>query len=120
MLVSFIKWSGLRMISGGHAQLHRKAADSCGSLRHPTWRHGIKSVAELHALPNAQIRISSNTARTRLHAKTYVFSRNNGFSTAYVGSSNLTRPAISSGLEWNVQADKFRISRNVSEDRRHV
>lgn len=74
MLVSFIKWSGLRLI-----------------------------IDELRQLPNTEVKVSYDTKRTRLHAKTYVFYRDTGFTTAYVGSSNLSNVAISSGLEWNVK-----------------
>jgi superfamily II DNA or RNA helicase/HKD family nuclease len=69
-----------------------------------TERRALDQLIEL----GADVRISYDLSTTRLHAKAWVFHRSSGFSTAYVGSSNLTRSAQVTGLEWNVRASAAR------------
>ena len=56
----------------------------------------------------AEVRVSYDTSGTRLHAKSWLFHRDSGFSTAYIGSSNLTHSAQVTGLEWNVRVSAMR------------
>jgi superfamily II DNA or RNA helicase len=108
LLCSFIKLSGLdkfRPLIERHLARKRPLRVLTTTYMRAT---EFKAVALLHRL-GAQVRISYDDSTTRLHAKAWVFHRDSEYSTAYVGSSNLSHAAQTEGLEWNVriaQADQ--------------
>lgn len=63
----------------------------------------VAAVDALSRLVNAEVRVSYDTRRTRLHAKAWLFARETGLHTAYVGSANLTATALGTGQEWMVK-----------------
>ncbi|WP_431917154.1 DUF3427 domain-containing protein [Micromonospora wenchangensis] len=102
LLCAFIKWHGLRIVEPALRELIGRG----GTLRvitttylGATDQRALDRLAEL----GADIKVSYETRTTRLHAKAWLFRRGNGLTTAYVGSSNLSKAALVDGVEWNVR-----------------
>ncbi len=102
LLCAFIRWNGLRVLEEplrafrqrGHP-LRVLTTTYTGS----TERRALDKLCEL----GAEVKVSYDTQSTRLHAKAWLFHRDTGFSTAYIGSSNLSHSAMVEGREWNVR-----------------
>ncbi|MBU6248302.1 MAG: DUF3427 domain-containing protein [Xanthomonadaceae bacterium] len=102
VIMAFVRQTGIRPM----LDLLRRHCEQGRPLRVLTTTYtGSTELAALEALAalGAQIRVSYDTSITRLHAKAWLFHRASGYSTAYIGSSNLTHSAQVTGLEWNVR-----------------
>ncbi|MGK4909265.1 DUF3427 domain-containing protein [Streptomyces albus] len=103
LLCSFIKWSGLNTIRSAL----REATHRGVPLRVLTTTYmGATEPGALNRLVEdfgAEVRVNYEKTAWNVHAKAWYFHRATGFHTAYIGSSNLSQSALSTGLEWNVR-----------------
>jgi len=110
LLCSFLKWSGFRLVEEElRALCARREPGAPSPLRVLTTAYMSaterRALDELQAM-GAEVKVSYDTERTRLHAKAWQFHRASGFSTALIGSSNLSHAAMLDGVEWNVRVSQ--------------
>lgn len=107
LMISFIKKRGLALLL---PQL-KDFTNRGGALKVITTTYmkatDYEAIKQLAALKNTEIKITYDETSERLHAKAYIFLRETGFSTAYIGSSNMSEQALDSGAEWNVKVTQM-------------
>jgi superfamily II DNA or RNA helicase len=103
LLCAFVKWHGMRLLTDQLDDL--KSRGKPLRVITTTYLGGTerRAVDELVRRYGAEVRIRYESDATRLHAKAWLFRRDSGFDTGYVGSSNLSKSALVDGLEWNVR-----------------
>ena len=115
LLCAFVKWSGLSLLEQELCALTERG----GKLRVITTTYiGATERRALDRLVEklgAEVKIQYEINSTRLHAKSWYFHRNSGWDTAYVGSSNLSVPAMTEGVEWNVRLSKQQTGQLLSK-----
>jgi HKD family nuclease len=102
LIVAFLFWRGVRLIERDLAELVARGGEVrvlTTTYAAATEQRAIDALVDL----GAEVKVSYDTGLTRLHAKAWLFERATGLTTAYVGSSNLSRSAQIDGLEWNVR-----------------
>ncbi|OBI77138.1 hypothetical protein A9X01_02700 [Mycobacterium asiaticum] len=107
VVMAFIRRSGINPLLSSlrrHCERGKELRVLTTIYTGSTERHALEQLIDI----GAQVRISYDVSTTRLHAKAWIFHRRSGFSTAYVGSSNLTHSAQVTGLEWNIRASAAR------------
>ncbi len=115
LLVSFIKFKGIIILERELSEYTKRG----GQLRVITTTYmgasDYKAILLLSKLDNTKIKISYNSGNERLHAKAYLFKRNTGFHTGYIGSSNFSRSALTDGLEWNLKITSKEVSHIIDK-----
>ncbi|HET6483972.1 MAG TPA: DEAD/DEAH box helicase family protein, partial [Actinoplanes sp.] len=107
VVMAFVRKSGIRPLLPAlrrHVERGRRLRVLTTTYTGSTEAAALDQLAEI----GAEVRVSYDTTITRLHAKAWLFHRHTSFSTAYVGSSNLTHSAQTAGMEWNVRVSAAR------------
>jgi HKD family nuclease len=102
LLCAFVRWNGLRIVRPAleaHRQAGRQFRVITTVYTGSTERRALDWLVSI----GADVKVSYDTRTTRLHAKAWLFERLSGYSTAFIGSSNLTHSAMLDGVEWNVR-----------------
>ncbi|WBL20125.1 DUF3427 domain-containing protein [Citricoccus sp. NR2] len=103
LLCAFVKWHGLTTLAEPLRELARRKIPFrviTTTYIGATERQALERIVREFG---GEVKVNYETNSTRLHAKAWLFHRESGFSTAYVGSSNLSKSALLDGLEWNVR-----------------
>lgn len=103
LLCAFIRWHGLRVLENPLCELRDRGVPFRVLTTTYVGATERRAIDELVRRFGAEVRISYEHQSTRLHAKAWLFRRESGYDTAFVGSSNLSRSALVDGLEWNVR-----------------
>lgn len=117
LAVSFVQASGLRLLRPDlHDALSRQATESRPPARVRILTSDYLDITDPNALrllillqeQGAQVRIFESGGRS-FHLKAYLFAHFPDASalhgTVFIGSSNISRPALTDGLEWNYRVD---------------
>ncbi|MDP3719505.1 MAG: DUF3427 domain-containing protein [Acidobacteriota bacterium] len=102
LLCAFVRWHGIRVLEDqlrAHCRAGRPLRVITTVYTGSTERKALDWLVGI----GAQVKVSYDTQSTRLHAKAWMFRRATGYSTAYIGSSNLSKSALIDGVEWNVR-----------------
>lgn len=103
LLCAFVKWHGIRVLEGSLRAAKKRGVPIriiTTTYIGATDRHALDRLVREFS---AEVKVNYEIRSTRLHAKAWLFRRETGFNTAYVGSSNLSKAALLDGLEWNVR-----------------
>lgn len=118
MIVSFIRMSGLNLLIDSLRDMTSKG----GKLRIITTAYlgatEYEALQELLALRNTTVRMELDARDSRIHAKSFIFTDSCGKSVAYVGSANISRPALTTGEEWVVKIREDDVPAVISDLRR--
>ena len=107
IVMAFVRRSGLRPMMAAlreHCERGKPLRVLTTTYTGSTEAKALDQLIDL----GADVRVSYDVTTTRLHAKAWMFHRRSAFTTAYVGSSNLTHSAQVAGMEWNVRVSGAR------------
>ncbi|TMW70652.1 DEAD/DEAH box helicase family protein [Alteribacter natronophilus] len=106
ILVSFTMKTGVDLLSEGLRKAAERGADikiCTGDYLYVTQPGALRSLTAIH--PNINVRLLRAKGRS-FHPKAYIFNFEKQNGVLYVGSSNLSRSALTYGVEWNLSASE--------------